>query len=245
VDILKDFFNPYERTARLYPALIILIPTFVAIYCLFEGFRDLLSAAVGSAFFVGISYYLGKLAREMGKKKQDKLIILWDGMPSTRFLRHRDGTIDSITKTRYHQYLTRHIQNLLIPTPEDELANPKEADKVYESAVRWLLTKTRDTQKYSLLFRDNISYGFTRNFWALKQWGVYINIIVLVGIALLVYNRYSFDFKLIPPTIWLSIIVTIFIIIFILLITKETVHSKAKAYARTLLEVCDEDAKNQ
>jgi hypothetical protein len=245
LDILRDFFNPYERTARLYPSLIILTPIFVAVYCLFEDFRNLLTAAVGSIFFVGISYYLGKLAREIGKKKQEKLITLWDGMPSTRFLRHRDVTIDSVTKSRYHHYLKKHIKNLIIPTPEEESTNPTEADMVYESAVKWLLTKTRDTQKYSLLFRDNISYGFMRNFWALKQWGVFINIIVLVGTALLVYERYNFDFKLIPPIVWLSVIVNVFVIIFILLVTKETVHSKAKAYARTLLEVCDEDDKNQ
>ncbi|MEH7239405.1 hypothetical protein [Bacillus sp. JJ1562] len=245
MDMLKDFFNPYERTARLYPALIILIPTFVTVYCLFEDFRELLPMAMGSIFFLGFSYYIGKLAREIGKKKQDNLITLWDGMPSIRFLRHRDATIDPITKARYHHYLTTHIHNLKIPTPEEELANPKEADNIYASAVKWLLAKTRDTQKYSLLFRENISYGFMRNFWALKLRGVIINSIVLIATALLVYTRYSFDYKMIPPTVWLSVCVTAFVIIFILLITKETVHSKAKAYARTLLEVCDENDNNQ
>lgn len=239
--MLKDLFNPYERQARLYPVLIIFLPTFVSVYCLFEDFRDLLSAAIGSIFFVGISYYLGKLSRELGKKKQDKLIIIWDGMPSTRFLRHRDTTLDVFTKERYHQYLNNHVPNIVMPKPREELDDPIKADIVYESAIRWLLKKTRDTQKYPLLFRDNISYGFARNFWALKQWGLVINFLVLVFTSAIVYERYNFDLGLIPNVVWLSIAVTILIIFFILLITKETVHSKAKAYARTLLEVCDEE----
>lgn len=238
--MLKDFFNPYERQARLYPALIILLPTFVSVYCLFEDLRDLLSAAIGSVFFVGVSYYLGKLSREIGKKKQDKLIIIWDGMPSTRFLRHRDTTLDEITKGRYHQYLNNHVPNLVIPTLQEEIDNPMNADIVYESAIKWLLNKTRDTQKYTLLFRDNISYGFVRNFWALKQWGLLVNFLVLVFTSAILYKRYHFELELIPNFVWLSVAVTVLIIISILLITKQTVHSKAKAYARTLLEVCDE-----
>lgn len=239
LDIIKDFFNPYERTARIYPVLIILLPTYVAVYCLFKEFRDILSAILGSIFFVCIAYYLGKLTREFGKKKQEKLILLWDGMPSTRFLRHSDTTIDEITKGRYHQYLQNHVPNLIIPTTQEESSKPKNADIVYESAVKWLLAKTRDTQKYSLLFRENISYGFMRNFWALKPLGLIINFLILFGTAALVYKRYQFNFDLVPKEIWFSVVFTFIIILFILFITKETVHSKAKAYARTLLEVCD------
>jgi len=241
MDLLKDFFNPYERTARLYPALIILAPTFMTIFCLFEELRDILSSIIGSIFFVSTAYYLGKISREIGKKKQEGLIVLWDGMPSTRFLRHRDTSIDSISKERYHQFLQTHVSNLTIPTPEEELNDQESADIVYDSAIKWLLVKTRDTQKYSLLFRENISYGFTRNFWALKPLGITINFLVLLGTVTLVYKRYHFDFNLIPNEILFSVAFTLIIITFILFISKKTIHSKAKAYARTLLEVCDEN----
>jgi hypothetical protein len=30
----------------------------------------------------------------------------------------------------------------------------------------WLLTQTRDTKTFSILFRENISYGFRRNLWS-------------------------------------------------------------------------------
>lgn len=242
---LKDFFDPYERNARLFPPLIILFPVFVAVYCLFSDLRNLLSAAAGSIIFVLIFYYLGKASREIGKKKQEKLIIKWDGMPSTRFLRHRDNTYDEHTKGRYHSYLQTHVPNLIIPTLEEELENPEKADLIYQSAVIWLLKKTRDTEKYSLLFKDNINYGFARNFWALKYWGIVINLLVLAGTAALIYHRYHFNLSLIPHEVWLSVGITIIIILFILLFKEEAVHSKAKAYARTLLEVCDEEDKIQ
>lgn len=240
--MFQDLFDPYERKARIFPALIIVLPLFVAFYCLFSNFRDFLSAALGSIFFICISYYLGKLSREIGKKKQEKLIKKWDGTPSTRFLRHRDTTIDILTKKRYHQYLQNCVPNLIIPTPEDELENPESADLIYESANKWLLKKTRDTEQYNLLFRENISYGFARNFWALKAWGIFINFLVLVGTVSLIYHRHGLVIKNIAQEEWLSVAITIIVIIFILIFTQKMVHSKAKAYARTLLEVCDESA---
>lgn len=240
MDVIKDFFNPYERNARLYPALISLLPTFVALYCFFEELRDILTTVIGSIFFVAVSYLISKVSRELGKKKQDILIIEWDGMPSTRFLRHSDSTIDPLTKQRYHAFLEKSIANFRCPTPEEEMNDKENTDKVYDSAIKWLLTKTRDTQKYSLLFRENISYGFTRNFLALKPWGLLINFIILFGSFGLIYKRYHFDLNKVLPIEWVSILISIVIIILQLLITKDTVHSKAKAYARTLLEVCDE-----
>ncbi|CEG02206.1 hypothetical protein [Bacillus sp. B-jedd] len=240
MDMLRDFFNPYERQARLYPALISLFPTFAALYSFFDDLRGVLSTILGSVFFVGISYLFGKLTRELGKKKQDSLIVDWDGMPSTRFLRHVDTTIDPLTKKRYHQFLEKNIADFRCPTPEEESSNKENADKVYDSGIKWLLAKTRDTQKYSLLFRENISYGFARNFWALKPWSLLINSIILFGSFGLMYQRHQFDFKNVFPLEWVSISITTFIIISQSLITKNTVHSKAKAYARTLLEVCDE-----
>ncbi|MEK6455549.1 hypothetical protein NSQ14_15885 [Caldifermentibacillus hisashii] len=208
MDWFNNFFDPYERSARIFPALIILFPAFVSVYCLFPNFRDLLSTVVGSIFFVAMSYYLGKLSREVGKKKEAALIIKWDGMPTTRFLRHRDTTIDVNTKRRYHQYLETHVPNLIIPTPQEELADPQKADLVYKSAVNWLRNKTRDTQKYRLLFHHNISYGFSRNFWAMKSWGLFINSLVLAGIVALVYKRYHFEITMIPHEVWLSVVVT-------------------------------------
>ncbi|HBZ82211.1 MULTISPECIES: hypothetical protein [unclassified Brevibacillus] len=241
---LRDFFDPYERKARIYPALIILFPAFIATYCLFSDLRDLLSTVIGSVFFVGISYFLGKMSREIGKKKQEKLKMKWDGMPTLRFLRHRDETIDDYTKARYHKYLESHVPNLKLPTQQEELADPQKADLIYESAIKWLLNKTRDTQKYSLLFSENISYGFARNFWSMKVWGIAINLLVLTATIFLIDNRYSFDLTIVPVEVWLSVTVTIIILIFTIFFREVNVHSKAKAYARTLLEVCDEQEEN-
>lgn len=240
MDFLKNFFDTYERNARLLPATIILAPTFISLYCLFPDLRDLVSTFVGSILFLSFSYLLGKLARNIGKRKEEKLIEKWDGLPSTRFLRHRDITLDTHTKKRYHAYLERNVTGLHIPTKEEETMDPRSADLIYESAVRWLRTKTRDSKKYRLLFRENISYGFARNFWALKYWGIIINILTFSGTVVLVYNRYNFDLSVVPNEIYFSVVADIIVFLIILFFTEKDVHSKAKAYARTLLEVCDE-----
>ncbi|RXT05305.1 hypothetical protein EIZ39_18205 [Ammoniphilus sp. CFH 90114] len=223
------------------PALIILSPRFLTVYCLFPALRDLISVAVGTIFFLAISYLLGKLSRNIGWRKQARLLVKWDGMPSTRFLRHRDTNIDVYTKRRYHKYLQNCVPDLVIPTPEEELVDPAKADLIYESAVKWLLKKARDSETYNLLFHENISYGFARNLWAMKWWGLFVNLLVLLGTVALINKRYHFDLYAIPPEVWLAVTVTVFVMIVLLFFTQSSVHNKAKAYARTLLEVCDEE----
>lgn len=240
MELFKSIFNPYERNARLFPAVIVLVPVLVAVYAMFPDTVNYFSATIGSVFFLAFCFLLGKLSRNIGKRKEEELIKKWDGLPTTRFLRHRDKSIDIHTKGRYHNFLEKHVPNLGIPTADVELADSINADIVYKSAAKWLLNKTRDTSKYNLLFRENISYGFARNFWALKYWGLLLNVTVLIVTIVFAYYSYNLDPTLIPGVLWISIAIDLAVIIIFILFTEKAVHSKAKAYARTLLEVCDE-----
>jgi len=57
-------------------------------------------------------------------------------------LRHRDKTIDAITKRRYHSFLATKI-NHAFPDEAQERNNPDAADEAYQSGIRWLLNHTR------------------------------------------------------------------------------------------------------
>ena len=57
------------------------------------------------------------------------------------------------------------------PSAEDEAADPGKADDIYQAAVRLLINKTRDTKKYPLVFKENITYGFCRNLLGLRWIG--------------------------------------------------------------------------
>ena len=82
------------------------------------------------------------ICREMGKRLEEKLYREWGGKPTTQILRHRDGSIDSVTKRRYHAFLAAKI-NAAFPDTKQEKNDPAKADEAYQSGARWLLDHTR------------------------------------------------------------------------------------------------------
>ena len=57
----------------------------------------------------------------------------------------------------------------MLPTRQEEEADTAEADSVYVSATRALITKVRAKQKMFPRVQDeNIHYGFWRNLYAMK-----------------------------------------------------------------------------
>jgi hypothetical protein len=59
-------------------------------------------------------------------------------------LRWSNTRLDNNTKKRYHQELQRVCP---VPTPPDEIieaASPTEADSVYQSWTKYLISQTRD-----------------------------------------------------------------------------------------------------
>lgn len=59
-----------------------------------------------------------------------------------------------------------------MPTADEETENPLEADQAYEAATKLLIAKTRDTKKFPLLYKENVSYGFCRNVYAMRSIGI-------------------------------------------------------------------------
>ena len=124
-------------------------------------------------------FWFANLARDRGKTLEPDLFRAWGGKPSIQLLRHSDSRIDAVTKQRYHAALSgaMHVE---LPTVEVESKEPARADAVYDSATRWLLEKTRDTRRFALLFKENISYGFRRNMLGVKPYGVAIAVASLL-----------------------------------------------------------------
>src|SRR5208282_1928984 len=91
--------------------------------------------------------------------------------------RHRDKTIEAVTKRRYHTFMAAKI-NEAFPDKDQEANNPEAADEVYQSGVRWLLNHTRpeDNKKFDLIFKENVAYGFRRNALGMKWFGLIVSI---------------------------------------------------------------------
>lgn len=237
----KNLFDRYEWQARLSPALIAIFPIVLSILIWFPDTRTKYSSVISLLGTFGLMHLIARISRNLGKSKEDELYKLWGGIPTTQVLRHRDDTIDGVTKKRYHKFLENNIEGLRMPSEEEEEENPNEADKVYQSAVRWLREKTRDKKKYYLIFQENIHYGFSRNLWAFKSYAISINVVNLISNIVGIYLTYKFDLTNIKPEIWIAIIVgAIFLFVWIVFINKRWVRFSAYAYARALLSACED-----
>lgn len=243
MDIINWLFkitNSYERNARLYPALVALIPV-LAIY----GFTfNIKIGFFGGLIMLVVFSLLQAIVRDLGKSREDSLYESWGGKPTTQLLRHRDDKIDSITKMRYHIFLSNKI-GVGFSLASDEKNNEAGADEIYQSGINWLLENTRDNKRFNILFKELANYGFHRNCLPLKWpaiaislasilWTLFIQkVLSLRGIDLKAFASMSY-------TAWLPLAVSIVMIfIWLAFITESAAKKSAFTYALTLLKACD------
>ena len=168
---LSFLLNPYDRKARLQPALLSGLPFFVSLVLLVPEFAGIWSVVSSVMLFCGITTLLVHLGRGRGKAQEPRLFQEWGGKPSVAMLRHRDGRLSVSDKRRYRAFLQRKVPGLKLASTRKEQESPEQADDGYQGATTWLLDQTRDRSKYELLFRENMNYGYRRNLRALKPPG--------------------------------------------------------------------------
>lgn len=232
--------DQYERAARLYPALLALLPLLIVQLSTSVLGKPLVTQLATLLGACGVTYLLANVSRMLGKTQENKLFQAWGGMPTTQMLRHRNELIDRHTKQRYHVFLALKIK-AEFPTTEAEASSPMAADDIYRAGVKWLLGKTRDKKRFALLFKENVSYGFHRNGFGLRWIGCLVSLISVVWLTV-ANQAYS-------PQAWQSLpagqIVTMGIVIamtfaWLVYFTEARVKQAAYAYADMLLRACDE-----
>lgn len=244
LDLLEKISNTYERKARLYPALLVLVPVIGMVAGVYGVALELKVAAVGLLASFGVFYLGASIVRELGKRIEDSLFEEWGGKPTTQLLRHRDKTIDPVTKARYHAFLGKHMA-IAFPTKEDEEADAIGADDVYQSATKWLLDRTRDKKAFELLFEENVAFGFRRNCLGIKPFAIVICISTLVWPLFLgsVFSTHGLNIAAVYTLsngTWASLGVSLLMLLtWLLFITKATVKTAAFGYAEFLLRACD------
>ncbi|ASN06339.1 hypothetical protein [Virgibacillus necropolis] len=239
-DKILDMFSQYELKARIFPALLIVAPFGLTILMWYPSLISLESSFITILVLVIILFFLAKIARENGKKVQQKLLDECGEFPSTTFLKHTDNTLNENTKKRYHQYLSKNVEGIQLPTKEQELESPNFYNDQYNSAVHWLLEKTRDNKKYSLLYQDNINYGFSRNMLGIKPLGIFFSFISIAINIFGIYQKYEVSLINLPLKVIISFLISIiFISMWTFFVKKDWVRSTSKAYARTLLSTCE------
>lgn len=240
---LTFLLNPYDRKARLQPALLTGLPLFVCLVLLVPGFGGVWSVVSGVMLFCGATTWLTHLGRGRGKALEAQLFRAWGGKPSVAMLRHRDGRLSASDKERYRTFLLRKVPGLRLASPKREQRCPEQADDGSQGATTWLLDQTRDRSKFELLFRENMNYGFRRNLWALKPWALafYATSITIVALARMGLLAEITDGTAPTETTILAcaLLAVAHALMFVIGVRSDWVRRAADAYARQLLAACD------
>lgn len=233
---IVSLIEPYERRARLYPMLIVLTPVILAVGSWLPEEIDLW--ALGGSVLISLAgaALLSQLARDQGKAQEPSLFARWGGTPSVRALSFQSAVFDTKSLSRYHGKLASVDPGLIFPTNvEEEVADVAGFTSVYESANRILLARTRDREKFRLVFEENVNYGFRRNLWAMKAAGIFC---AALGISA-AGGRLAFD-AFTGVTLTATSIVTFVVSAFLLVIwafrvKPQWVRIAADAYAQQLV----------
>jgi hypothetical protein len=233
----KGILDDYDRNARLKPALLVILPASLAIVGLGAGFSAAGAALSGSLAAIGFTYVLAQLARDWGKRKEPYLFSVWDGKPTTAKLRHRNPAANPHTLGRYHEIASRLIAKPL-PTTEEEQADPQSADLIYESVGDCLRERTRDKKTFPLIFKELVSYGFRRNLWGMKPFGVVLAC-VCIAVQLSMLTREIVIHHPVAPTPLLMTLANVLLLLgWLFIVGPNWVRVPADAYGDRLLAAC-------
>jgi hypothetical protein len=237
MDFFKIITDPYDRKARLLPALLLVIPFIAILIAYLQTILPFLQLLIPIAASCGILFLLTHLVRDKGKAKEDELFKLWKGMPSVAIFRHCDSKLDAITKKRYHKRLSNICETSSV-TVEEEEANKESADGVYQAWSQYLRGQTRDKGKFHLLFQENINYGFRRNMFGVRCIGIVISLVCIFLSAVWLYRAYINNVFMMIPCIVLVISIA-FLMFWKSVVTSDWVRIPADAYAERLAEAVD------
>jgi hypothetical protein len=177
---VSHLFDGYSRRARLAPAFIGAFPVILVCIALVPALANwkklwLLMVASGTVILVD------QIVRDRGRSIQPALWASWGGPPTTLALRH-NGAKNATLLARRHQKITVLLGQQM-PTKRQEIGNPAKADEVYEVAVRYLISQTRDTSQFRLIFLENCHYGFRRNMLGMRKISLVVSWTVFIASA--------------------------------------------------------------
>ena len=236
--------DPYDRKARLKPALLALMPLIFLFFSLFPENQPIWSIIWGLMVYCGSTMLLIQFGRNWGKLLEPSLFRAWGGKPSVAMLRHCDTRLAQDQKNRYRAFLEQNVPKLRLDSPEEEQKSLAQADDGYESATAWLLTQTRDRERFKLIFEENINYGFHRNIRGLKPIAIILDIIIITILLIWCISLWTGEVLSTLESISISgqitgILVILHLLVFLFVITRNWIRVPAEAYARQLLAACD------
>lgn len=231
-------YDRYDVDARLKPALFAALPLAITIAVWLVVEWPTITALLSLAGLCGFTYLLSRLARRRGRLVQDELFAELGGLPSTILLRNRDTRISSITKQRYHHFL--RSKGLRVPLAAEEAADPIAADLAYASCGDYLKEMTRDKTKFTLLFQENIDFGYRRNLRGLRPAATLLLMVLLFVNGVVIAFKSSAAPELPWKEIVLEAVLLATLALWIWAVSKKFVLDAGWAYGARLLASCEQ-----
>ncbi len=152
-----------------------------------------------------------------------------------------DSGVSEITLKRYYRKIASFEPEFSeFGNVDLNNAQGKITTNLCESVVTWLRAKTRDNKVFRLVYEENINYGFIRNMYNLKWFGIIFNCIALTLLGVFFFTPFLESSK---PSLLLMVLETaahIMVTVYLIAaITEKKVEVSAKRYAKALIETID------
>ncbi len=234
---MKFLPDEYTVVARILPCFLVALPGALTLmaWSADAGIAVGWSGLWGMVGAAGGTKLVAELGRDRGKRLEKHLWDSWGGRPTERLLcfaqcPHREAV------ERRHAHLRRLFPDLRVPTEEEERADPFRANQDYELCVDALRAKVRDSEIARLVFEENKNYGFRRNLWGLKPYGLIVSgvgALILVGL----FTGLAVLHERIAPALAVCASANLMaVLIWATRITSTWVRTPADAYAARLME---------
>ena len=224
----------YTWKARILPVYLTAAPAVLAIAATLPEGLNLPLAGASAIVFLTLSYFVSQVASDFGKRLEPALWDSWGGPPTTRFLRHDNEEFNPATRARVHSQL--RALGLRIPTAKEEQTDRERTLGLYSSAVDDIRRLTRDSERFHLVYKGNIEYGFRRNLLGLKQGGLAIAALALVVSSWSLFRGWNTDGVILPVAFVTTLLNTCVALGWLIGVRSATVRITADRYARYLLE---------
>ena len=227
-------FDTYSFRARVLPVYLTLAPAVLLVAAVVPEGLKLPIGGAAALVFAPISFFLGQVGADFGKRLEKSLWTKWGGPPTTRFLRHGNHEFNEVTRGRVHAKLRQ--LGLHVPTREEQEHDQTAADTHYQSCTEDLIRRSRDAKKFPLVFKGLTEYGFRRNLLGLKFFGVFLTVVGMAGSAWATYTAWNATTELPAAALVAGLIGAGLLFAWLVWVTERTVRLSADRYARFLLE---------
>jgi hypothetical protein len=239
----SKYLDAYTTRARLLPGLLAVLPVAVTCYAWNPG-RILDWNALG-AILVGFggTILLAFIARDLGKRAEDRLYKTWRGRPTELLLMH-SGEMEPALRARRHDALQKFFRDVPIPTAAEEVNAREAAMKRWQTLTQLMISRYREqADKYPLVFEENCNYGMRRNMYGLRSIGIAVALITAIALGLQLYGKFSGHEPVPVVSLAMEAVNVVMLFVWLFWVTESTVKKGAYLYAERVFETLDSSPK--